>query len=274
MTLEARDLVFGYARGKRVLSGVWARFHAGAVTAVVGPNGAGKSTLLRLCAGVTDPWTGAVCLDDAPLASLPPRDRAARLALVSQRPTIAGPYTVAQVVRLGRFARTKDDRAVAGALDLLELGPMRDRIALELSVGQRQRVAVARALAQLGPITSASNSREPGALAGKAILLDEPVAAMDPRHAAATMALLRDLARAGAVVVVVLHDLTTAITWGDRALVLTSAGVVAQGPAEQTLTPALLGDVFRARFERIGAGAHTAIIPVPPAARPAPAHPG
>ncbi len=256
MTLAASNITFAHRRGAETLTDVSARFEPGFVTAIVGPNGAGKTTLLRLLAGVVTAGSGAATLDGESVAAMPPRRRAGRIALVAQKPTIAGPYTVEEVVRIGRHALPRDERAVQAALDRLELADRRGRVWSELSAGEQQRLAVARALAQIGADRPAERSPT------RAILLDEPIAAMDPRHAVATMTLLRELAGAGLVVVVVLHDLTAALAWCDHALVLANGAVVAAGESRATLRPELLERVYGTRFETIAAGGREAIIAV------------
>src|SRR5690606_34376723 len=111
----------------------------------------------------------------------------------------------------------------------------------ELSVGQQQRAAMARALAQLG--------RRPQ---GAVLLADEPLSAMDPRRALESLALIRELARDGVAVAMVLHDLSLAATWADQALLLSAEGrAVGAGPATETLSEAKLRDLFGVRFERL-----------------------
>ncbi|RMH27318.1 MAG: ABC transporter ATP-binding protein [Planctomycetota bacterium] len=254
MTLACREIDYAYRRGEPVLRGVSASFPAGSVTAIVGPNGAGKSTLLRLLAGVAAPEAGSITLAGRALASLTPRRRAARLALVAQRPTVAGAFTVEDVVRLGRYALPRDDGAVRAALDALDLTAMRHAAVPELSVGQRQRVAIARALAQLG-----------GKAEGAGLLLDEPTAALDPLWALAVFELLRAQARAGACVVMVVHDLTAALNHADHAVILQGGRVAGAGPVEEALTPAALAPIFGVGFAAVGSGGVRALVPRRPA---------
>lgn len=284
MTLQTRDLTFGYRAGAPTIEGVSLTFPPAQVTAIVGPNGAGKSTLLRLIAGLRTPWRGEVLLDDRPIAEKPARERASKLAFVSQRPAIAGAFTAEEVVRLGRYALPRSEPAIESAIAALELDDLRHRPLLELSLGQQQRVAVARALAQLGlprrrphrdELISA-NVSAPCAEAGvdehfcggasiapavaalapdggaSHLLADEPLAGMDPRHATMTMRLFREAARTGTTVIVVLHDLTTALNRTDHVVLLSPTGVECAGSADETLTPEHLGRLFNAEFSRIG----------------------
>ena len=249
MTLIADHLTYGYRKGTPVIRDLSVEISAGAITAIVGPNGAGKSTLLRLLAGVRQPWSGTVSLNGETLERLPATRRAASVALVAQRPTIAGAYTVRQVVQFGRYAQGQHQRAIDASLSALELDSLASTPVHELSIGQQQRVAIARAFAQLG---FQKNSSADGAMRGKAFVADEPIAAMDPRYAALTMRLLRSLARQGAVVAVALHDLSTALNSADQCVLLDSRGIAAAGPTADTLNPDQLEMVFGARFQRLG----------------------
>ena len=246
VVIRAEDVTFAYPGGGPVLSGAGAEIRAGCVTGVIGPNGAGKSTLLRVLAGLLRPAEGRVELLDehgsaSELGAVGPRHLATRVAYLAQRPTVAFAFTVRQVVRLGLDARRGAElragdiveRALqeVGAIDLI------DRPFGALSVGQQQRVTLARALAQLD-----RGGRE----RGRGVLLaDEPVSAMDPKHAAHAMSILAGLARSGMAVAVVLHDLTLAARTLDRVIALDGAGrVIGEGATRETLTPELLQTLF------------------------------
>jgi len=245
MTLSAEHITFGYRRGAPVLREVTARFNAGEVVAIVGPNGAGKSTLLRVLAGLRRPWKGTVSLGDERVSGMAPRRRARAIAYVGQRPSVGAAFSARQVAALGRYAVGRDDDAVERALRTMDVDSCADAPFATLSVGQQQRVSVARALAQLdGEPQPQSPPR--------CLLADEPVAAMDPRHALLTMRALAEVAAGGAVVAVVMHDLTTARRFADSAVALSAAGeVVAAGPVDQTLTPQVLDPLFEASFRLI-----------------------
>src|SRR5262249_12498838 len=152
-------------------------------------------------------------------------------------------FTVAQVVRLGRYARgAENEGAVRRSLDRVGLSPRAAEPFGTLSAGQQQLATLARVLAQLD-----------GPSDGAPVLLGvDPVEAMDPRHAMETLGLLRDMAAGGAAVLVVLHDLTLAARFADRAIVLGTDGrVAADGDAGEALDPARLEPVFGVPFELI-----------------------
>jgi iron complex transport system ATP-binding protein len=239
-----------------VLHGVSLAPPPGAVTAVLGPNGAGKSTLLRVLLGAAAPHRGRVTLDGAPIASLRAGQRASRVAYVSQRPGVSAPMTVDHAVRLGRYARpgtrADSDRAVARALERVGLAAHAQRPIAELSAGQQQRAAMARALAQLDGTPAAQ----------RVLLADEPAAFLDPAHALLALELCAHLAGEGATVVVVLHDLSLALRWCAHALLLRADGrVAASGPAADVLAPQVLEGVYGVSFAHAtSAQGHRALI--------------
>ncbi|MCC5785940.1 MAG: ATP-binding cassette domain-containing protein, partial [Phycisphaerales bacterium] len=154
--IEVRDLTFSYRPGTPVLSGVDASFPAGWVTVLLGPNGAGKSTLLRLLAGLLSPDSGEISLkvdDRRPVAPADLRagERAARIAYIPQRTSLAFAFSVRRVIRMGLYATpAAEEAAVERAAKAVGLGPRLDEPFGTLSVGQQQRVGHAPAVGQLG----------------------------------------------------------------------------------------------------------------------------
>ena len=254
MPLRAHAISFAYSPSAPVLRDVSADVPAGHITAIIGPNGAGKSTLLRILLGVLTPDSGRVEFGGAVLAGIPRREAAARLAYIPQYSAVAFPFTVREVVTLGRYASASGETAAAEtAMRAAEVLDRADESFGILSAGQQQRVTVARALAQLG-------GRADGAL-----LADEPVSAMDPSHALQTLGLFKALASRGVAVAVVLHDLYLVSLFATRVLVLGERGsVIAQGPTREVLTTATLERAFSVRFRELRD-------PLDPAAPPMPA---
>ena len=252
MPLEAVNLSFAYRPQRPVLRDVSLRLEPGTITGLVGPNGAGKSTLLRLLVGVLAPTQGGVNLDGAPIASMDHRERARRVAYVSQQPSLAFAFTVRRYVALGRFATGGSDgfQAVEAALGASDLSDRADEPFGTLSAGQQQRASVARALGQFNlPL---------GCAVGRTLIVDERVSAQDPRHALQIVSLLRGMAVQGLTVVLALHDLALAARVCDRAAVLDADGrLAAQGPVAAALNPDVLGPVFGVRFD----GAMVASLP-------------
>ena len=216
------------------------------LTGLIGPNGAGKTTLLRALAGIVPTAAGTVTLDKRPLARWPRRELARSVTYLAQEAPCSWPMAVRRIVALGRLphlatwqrASDEDDHAIAGALREADVLHLADRNVLTLSGGERARVMLARALAS-GP---------------RFLLADEPVAGLDPAHQLEVMALLRARAQAGMGIIVTLHDLTLAGRFCDAIAVLAEGRIIAQGPPEAVLTPALLASAFgvRAAYGRQG----------------------
>ncbi|MFF8675819.1 heme ABC transporter ATP-binding protein [Streptomyces sp. NPDC015242] len=232
---EARDL--GVRLGTRaVLTGVDLTVRAGEVLALVGPNGAGKSTLLSALAGDVPPAEGTVSVHGRPATRWSAPELALRRAVLPQSPLLSFPFTVEEVVRMGRAPHAAcpattpadDDRAVAEAMAATEVTAFAARPFSALSGGERARVALARVLAQRTPL----------------LLLDEPTAALDLRHQELVLRLCRSRARAGDAVVVVVHDLGLAAAYAHRVALLHAGGVAARGTPAEVFTERVLSEVY------------------------------
>jgi iron complex transport system ATP-binding protein len=224
-------------RGRPALTDANLDVAAGERVALVGPNGAGKSTLLRAVAGLIEPAAGTVELGGAPLADLDRLAIARRLAVVPQLPSLPFSTTVEDVVALGRLPhehpirglRPADRAAIAAAIDRVGVGHLLGRDARELSLGERQLVLLAMAVAQGSPI----------------LVLDEPTVHLDLRHQVEVMELLVDLNRRdGTTILAVLHDVGLAAHFFDRIVVLDRGRIVADGPPGDALDEARIRDVF------------------------------
>lgn len=237
-------------RGRRVvLDAVDARFAQGRLTVVVGPNGAGKSTLLAVAAGLMTPAHGTVALGDVALSALTRRRLAVRRAYLPQNPRVDWAISVERVVALGLSAHLPAfgglpeswRPAIEAALERHDLLPLRDRAATGLSGGELARVMLARATVG----------------APELLIVDEPTAGLDPRHAFDAARRLRALADGGCTVVIALHDLDIALRIADDALALKDGRVVAHGPAAAVFTDAALSGLYDvpARIVRDAAGA-------------------
>ncbi|MFW2386994.1 MAG: ABC transporter ATP-binding protein [Polyangiales bacterium] len=213
--------------GRTVLNGIDLEASPGEVLALLGPNGAGKSTLLKALAGLL-PYNGRVEIGDSDVGLLSPRDRALRISYVPQRSLLRSALSVEEVVALGRYVHggsfggisKNDQEAIDHALETAHADALRDRIFTQLSVGEQQRVLLARALASDAPI----------------LLLDEPTAALDVGEGMAVLRLIRKLAARKHTLIVVLHDLADARSTTDRALLLKEGRVVEQGDTQDVVS--------------------------------------
>jgi iron complex transport system ATP-binding protein len=223
--------------GRPAVRDVTVTIGAGERVALVGPNGAGKSTLLRAIAGLVEPAMGSVALDGTPVERLDRLAVARRLAVVPQVAALPFSTTVEEVVALGRLPhehpirgmRPADRSAVAAAIEQVGVGHLMGRDARELSLGERQLVLLAMAVAQDAPV----------------LVLDEPTVHLDLRHQVEVMELLADLnQRNGTTILAVLHDLGLAAHFFPRIVVMDSGRVVADGPPLEALSPERIREVF------------------------------
>ena len=225
--------------GRRILDRVDLSVAPGEVVGLLGPNGAGKSTLLRVLASVLGPSSGEVVLDGAPVGTYPRTELARRIAYLPQGATCHWPMAVEQIVALGRLPHrrpwapmsNRDHACVTRAMRTTDVEQFRGRSIGELSMGERARVLVARAIAG-----------EP-----RILLADEPVAGLDPAHQLEVMAMLERMAADGAAVIAVLHDLTLAARHCSRLALLGVGRMVASGDAATVLTTEHLRDTFGIR---------------------------
>ena len=224
-------------RERAALHDVGLQIDAGERVAVIGPNGAGKSTLLRVVAGLLRPAAGTVELAGVRLDRLDRLAIARRLAVVPQLPTLPFATSVEEVVALGRLPhehpvrgmRPGDRAAVAAAIDRVGVGHLLGRDARELSLGERQLVLLAMAVAQDAPV----------------LVLDEPTVHLDLRHQVEVMELVGDLnARDGTTILAVLHDIGLAAHFFPRLVLLDRGRIVADGSPVDVLTPDRVREVF------------------------------
>jgi len=219
-----------------VLRGVTLDVTPGEVLGLVGRNGVGKTTLIRVATRVLRPARGRIELGDRPLEAWTRRELARAVAVVPQQTVVPFPFTVAEVVLMGRAPHqpflgldSAGDVAIAArALERLGIAHLAGRSVLDLSGGERQLALVARALAQDADL----------------LLLDEPTAFLDLEHRLAVLELVRERSREGRSALVVSHDLALAARFCDRIAILSEGRVLAAGPPRDVLDPARLREAF------------------------------
>ncbi|WP_235934237.1 heme ABC transporter ATP-binding protein [Paramicrobacterium chengjingii] len=231
-----------------ILNDVSLAFRPGVVTAIIGPNGAGKSTLLGVAAGTVKPDAGTVALGGRDIRRLSAKHAARSRAVMPQDTAVAFPFSVREVVVMGRSAWNEhaatSETIAFHALDSAGLLHVAEREITTLSGGEKQRVAFARVIAQATPVTPDS-----------VILLDEPTSAMDIAHAEATLTLARNLAGQGAAVGVVLHDIDAAAAYADHVVLMQDGRVRASGSVSDVCASEVLSEVYGTPidvFERDG----------------------
>ena len=234
--LKCSNLGFAYGDAA-ILQDINITIASGSMMAVVGPNGAGKSTLLKCLAGLLNPTSGSVTLDERSVSNIPPKELAAKMAMVPAEAPAIRHMTVAQCVALGRtpyvgvlgsFGQS-DHQAVKDALKALRLEAFHDRRLLTLSSGEMQRVMLAQALCQ-----------QP-----KVLLLDEPTAHLDLYNNMELLNFLSELNRRDKVsVVAVLHDLAAAAAFFPLVTVLSKGRVAVSGETRTALCPEVIGEAF------------------------------
>lgn len=236
--LEVRDLKCGYD-GTEIVHGVSFDVRDGRFVCVVGSNGCGKTTTLKNVLGLYRPLGGSVAVNGSDVLAMAERERARRFAYIPQVHTPPFPFTVADVVILGRTPHltnrvanaTARDRDIAyRAMQTLSIEHLAHEVYTQLSGGQQQLVLIARALAQ-----------EPDVL-----VMDEPTASLDFGNQQAVLSQMRNLVDGGTGVLMVTHDPNHAFYCADEVLVMDGGRIVDSGPPEATVTTEMLRGVYHA----------------------------
>ncbi len=259
ITVQDADFCYG---SRAVLQGAHLQVERGELVCVVGRNGSGKSTLLRMMSGETLPTRGSVLFDGVDTRALSAAQLAERRAVLPQASRLNFNFAVSDVVAMGRIphrarsSAAEDQDVVQAALEAVGLSGFGDRRYTRLSGGEKQRVHLARVLAQVWPTAD----RAPGF-----VLLDEPTSALDLAHVYGVLERVKVLCRAGLGAVAVLHDLNAAAQFADRIVMLFEGRVVASGAPAAVITAANLRNYFdlEARIER-GAAGRLFVLPLSP----------
>lgn len=234
--LVAKGLSKSYG-DQKVLSQVDVRVNRGEFLVILGPNGSGKSTLLKLLVGEEPPGAGSVWLKGKELCHYSLKERAQTIAVLAQAGLKDVPFTVEEVVRLGRhpylgkwpWLRSCDEEIVQRVMEETDVLAFKHRLVAELSGGERQRVAIAKAMAQ-----------DP-----ELLVLDEPTTYLDLQYQLAILDLIKEWQQQKQqTVIAVLHDVNLAAQYGDRLLLLKEGKVVQAGSPEEMIQPQLIESVF------------------------------
>lgn len=226
--------------GAKVLEDIGFHVRGGEMFGIIGPNGSGKSTMLKLLSGVETPEDGEIRFASRPLGAYSRKELARRMAVLEQEPLPAVGFTVREVVEMGRYPHQnwfgdepeEADRLIDGIMSRLDLTNLAERTLENLSGGEKQRVALAKVMAQ-----------EP-----ELLMLDEPTTFLDIGRQIQLLDRIREWQReAGLTVVAVLHDLNLAALYCDRLLLLHRGRIVGIGSPEEILTPDRLAGVYGIR---------------------------
>jgi iron complex transport system ATP-binding protein len=256
--VEAKELSFRYGR-EWVLSEVSFTLARGQFLGLIGPNGSGKSTLLKIINGVVRPQLGQVFFEARELSSWNRKLLAQRMAMVAQEIPLYFPFTVLELVLMGRyphlgaleFESTRDREIVSEAMELVEVRHLEHRRATELSGGERQRALVARALSQQ-PIC---------------LLMDEPTAFLDLRHQLDLFGLTRRLVRnSDLAALVISHDINLAAQFCDQLILMDQGKISVQGPPEEVVRSEHLEPVYGCQLlvDQSPISGKPRVTPVPP----------
>ncbi|MGH9769056.1 MAG: ABC transporter ATP-binding protein [Blastocatellia bacterium] len=237
--LQLRDIHFSYPsqRPRETISGVSLEIRAGEMVALLGPNGSGKSTLLSIAIGALKPDRGEILFDSQPIARLSRREIAQRMAMVAQQSDIRFPMTALEYALTGRFAYTnalgfdspRDVEIAMQALGDTDAAQFANRRFNQLSSGERQRVALAKALAQ-----------QP-----RLLLLDEPTANADIAHQLSLLDLVRELTRQRSLgALIVTHEINLAAEFADRVALIKDGRLAACGAPLEIMTAESLSGLF------------------------------
>jgi iron complex transport system ATP-binding protein len=249
--LRATNINVRYG-GHSIVNGADLILNKGELTILAGPNGAGKTTLARAVAGLSE-HEGEVLLNGVALSKLSPREKARAMAYLPQGHQYHWPMSVADIVALGRephsdmFSRSTpaDRQAIEAALRMTGVESLAGRTITTLSGGERARVALSRALATQANV----------------MIADEPIASVDERNQLIIMDLLKTVARSGTAVLAIIHDLSLAMRFADRVVLMQNGRIVANDVPQAVLTTERIADIFGVVVERVETAHGPALIP-------------
>jgi iron complex transport system ATP-binding protein len=234
--LEGRDIRFSYD-GVEVIKGVNLSIGQGTIVGLLGANGVGKSTLLKVLTGILSTKHGEILYKGRELKYLPKREISKRIAYVPQSPAFGFPFTVSEIVKMGRapylgrfeFENDKDNEIAFQAMETVGITHLQDRLVREISGGEKQLASFARALAQ-----------EP-----ELMVLDEPATFLDVKHKTEILRLLLKLKKERNIsIIAATHDVFSGLFYFDRLIILKDGEILAEGTCDQVLTDDTLSKAY------------------------------
>lgn len=233
--VKLEQIRFSYEK-KEILKGIDANFQGPGMYGIFGPNGSGKTTLLKCCMGLLRPQAGKVWVQEKPLKQMNYRERSRQIAYVPQEHQLSFPFTVQEVVLMGRTPylggmgspKKSDVEAADMAMDRIGILHLKDQAYTQLSGGQRQLVLLARAVAQDTPV----------------VILDEPASALDFKNQLLVFEMMREMAQKGKLVIACTHDPNHVKWFCDQALILKDGKILSFGPVEETMNQTCLEQLY------------------------------
>jgi len=234
--INCSDIGFSY-NGTKVLNGINLSIQPGNMLGILGANGAGKSTLLKILCGVLKPKIGNAVFNDQELSNMDRREIAKGIAYIPQDPMFAFPFTVKEIVLMGRapyigrfeFEREIDKDIAQNALETVGISHLKDRLISEVSSGERQLASIARGLVQ-----------EP-----EIMILDEPATYLDVKHRTEIMNILRELKdNKGISIIAATHDIFSSLFYFDDIMILKDGNILAEGKSDEIIDSELLSSAY------------------------------
>ncbi len=234
--IEARDIRFSYD-GMEVIKGVNLSIDRGTIVGLLGANGVGKSTLLKVLSGILTITQGKILYKSKDLKYFPKREISKSIAYVPQSPTFGFPFTVSEIIKMGRapylgrfeFESERDNEIALQVMKTVGITDLQDRLVTEISGGEKQLASFARALAQ-----------EP-----ELMVLDEPATFLDVRHKTEILRLLLRLKNESNIsIIAATHDVFSGLFYFDRLIILKDGEILAEGACDQVLTDDILSDAY------------------------------
>jgi len=234
--INCSNLGFSY-NGTEVLNGITLSITPGKMVGILGANGAGKSTLLKILCGVLKPKSGEALFNNKALSKMDRREIAKGIAYIPQDPMFAFPFTVNEVVLMGRapyigrfeFEREQDKEVAERAMETVGIVHLKNRLISEVSAGERQLASIARGLVQ-----------EP-----EIMILDEPATYLDVRHRTEIMNILKELKEEkGISIIAATHDIFSSLFYFDEIMILKDGNVLAHGKADQIINNEILSTAY------------------------------
>ncbi|PCH59154.1 MAG: heme ABC transporter ATP-binding protein [SAR86 cluster bacterium] len=227
---------------KQILQGINVTINAGELVVIIGPNGAGKSSLIKVATGELPSSAGAVTFQSKAFNEIDALEKARHMAVLPQQSLLDFGFRSKEVVALGRTPHQSgaqvDAQIVRSALEKMDVYHLSNRIYTSLSGGEKQRVQLARVLAQVWEAQSL-------------IVLDEPTAALDYAHQRQIMQVLKKKSQSGGAVLMAMHDINLAASFADKIIMMCEGRVVAIGGVDEVLQEDVLEKVFDIKFHRI-----------------------